>query len=86
VWNIGPQKTLYVPGPWMHKGENTVVAFDGRNDPCDVSKNLRTQPWRELTALALQLSCDAQAYSIFLRPPGCFSSPASASFRSGIPR
>jgi beta-galactosidase len=28
VWNIGPQKTLYVPGPWLHKGENEVVVFD----------------------------------------------------------
>jgi beta-galactosidase len=28
VWNIGPQKTLYVPGPWLHQGENDVVVFD----------------------------------------------------------
>jgi beta-galactosidase len=28
VWNIGPQKTLYLPGPWLHKGENEVVVFD----------------------------------------------------------
>ena len=28
VWNIGPQKTLYVPGPWLRKGENEVVVFD----------------------------------------------------------
>lgn len=28
VWNIGPQKTLYVPGPWLHHGENIVVVFD----------------------------------------------------------
>jgi len=28
VWNIGPQKTLYVPGPWLHKGENEVLIFD----------------------------------------------------------
>ena len=28
VWNIGPQKTLYVPGPWLHQGENEVVVFD----------------------------------------------------------
>ena len=35
-WNIGPQMTLYVPGPWLKKGENTVVAFDvlpGANAP-----------------------------------------------------
>jgi beta-galactosidase len=28
VWNIGPQTTLYVPGPWLRKGENEVVVFD----------------------------------------------------------
>ena len=27
-WNIGPQQTLYVPGPWLHKGENEIVIFD----------------------------------------------------------
>jgi len=28
IWSIGPQKTLYVPGPWLHPGENDVVVFD----------------------------------------------------------
>jgi beta-galactosidase len=28
VWNIGPQKTLYVPAPWLKSGENEVVVFD----------------------------------------------------------
>ncbi len=27
-WNIGPQKTLYVPAPWLKPGENEVVVFD----------------------------------------------------------
>ena len=27
-WNIGPQKTLYMPGPWLKKGKNEVVVFD----------------------------------------------------------
>jgi beta-galactosidase len=27
-WNIGPQKTLYVPGPWLKQGMNEVVVFD----------------------------------------------------------
>jgi beta-galactosidase len=27
-WNIGPQATLYVPAPWLKKGENEVVIFD----------------------------------------------------------
>jgi beta-galactosidase len=27
-WDIGPQDTLYVPGPWLHVGENRIVVFD----------------------------------------------------------
>lgn len=27
-WDIGPLRTLYVPGPWLKSGENTVVVFD----------------------------------------------------------
>jgi beta-galactosidase len=27
-WNEGPQKTLFVPGPWLKKGRNEVVLFD----------------------------------------------------------
>ncbi|HWB32157.1 MAG TPA: glycoside hydrolase family 35 protein [Acidobacteriaceae bacterium] len=27
-WNIGPQRTLYVPGPWLKQGENEVIVFD----------------------------------------------------------
>jgi len=27
-WEIGPQFALYVPGPWLRKGANQVVAFD----------------------------------------------------------
>jgi beta-galactosidase len=27
-WKIGPQKTLYLPGPWLKKGANEVVVFD----------------------------------------------------------
>jgi beta-galactosidase len=27
-WNEGPQKTLFVPGPWLKRGRNEVVVFD----------------------------------------------------------
>jgi beta-galactosidase len=33
IWNIGPQKTLYVPGPWLKSGENEVVVFDLEGSP-----------------------------------------------------
>lgn len=27
-WNVGPQATLYVPGPWLQTGKNQIVIFD----------------------------------------------------------
>ncbi|OAB38241.1 beta-galactosidase [Paenibacillus macquariensis subsp. defensor] len=27
-WNVGPQKTLYVPGPLLNQGENEIVIFE----------------------------------------------------------
>ncbi len=27
-WNIGPQKQLYCPAPWLKKGKNGIVIFD----------------------------------------------------------
>jgi beta-galactosidase len=33
TWNVGPQKTLYIPGPWLHSGENEVVVFDLDGQP-----------------------------------------------------
>lgn len=34
-WKIGPQQTLYVPGPWLKTGSNDVVVFenDGLTKP-----------------------------------------------------
>jgi beta-galactosidase len=28
VWDIGPQKTLYIPASWLKEGSNEVVVFD----------------------------------------------------------
>jgi beta-galactosidase len=33
VWNVGPQKALYLPGPWLHAGMNEVVVFDLNGEP-----------------------------------------------------
>ena len=30
-WNAGPQQTLYLPGPWLKKGENEIVIFEELN-------------------------------------------------------
>jgi beta-galactosidase len=27
-WKIGPQDTLFIPGPWLRKGDNEIVVFD----------------------------------------------------------
>ncbi|XP_053450456.1 beta-galactosidase-1-like protein 2 isoform X1 [Nycticebus coucang] len=27
-WSIGPQKTLYLPGPWLDRGINQVIVFE----------------------------------------------------------
>ncbi|KAG7470498.1 hypothetical protein MATL_G00114490 [Megalops atlanticus] len=27
-WSIGPQQTLYLPGPWLHEGINQVTVFE----------------------------------------------------------
>lgn len=43
VWSIGPQKTLYLPGPWLKKGENEVVVFDLEGEPGRTLKG-RDQP------------------------------------------
>jgi beta-galactosidase len=32
-WNIGPQRTLYLPAPWLKKGENEIVVFDLDSKP-----------------------------------------------------
>jgi beta-galactosidase len=34
-WNMGPQGTLYLPGPWLRKGTNEIVVFDldGKPNP-----------------------------------------------------
>ena len=33
IWNVGPQKALYLPGPWLHEGKNEVVVFDLNGEP-----------------------------------------------------
>ncbi len=30
-WSIGPQQTLYLPGVWLHRGENNVIILDLHN-------------------------------------------------------
>ncbi len=27
-WDVGPEFTLYTPGPWLHPGSNEIILFD----------------------------------------------------------
>jgi beta-galactosidase len=27
-WSVGPQFTLYTPGPWLRPGANSIILFD----------------------------------------------------------
>lgn len=43
-WKVGPQQTLYVPGCWLKKGENTIVVFDQLNDTINTSIKTTNAP------------------------------------------
>jgi beta-galactosidase len=32
-WSVGPQRTLYLPAPWLKKGRNEIVVFDTSGAP-----------------------------------------------------
>ena len=34
-WYIGPQQTLYVPGPWLKRGRNEIIVLDLLNESQD---------------------------------------------------
>jgi beta-galactosidase len=37
-WSVGPQHTLLVPAPWLHRGPNEVVFFDLLSEPSEPLK------------------------------------------------
>jgi beta-galactosidase len=41
-WQVGPQQTLYLPGVWLNKGENTIVIFEQLNE----------EPQKEISSVA----------------------------------
>ncbi len=49
-WDIGPQRDLYVPGPWLKRGKNTVVVFDLISQPGRKIGGLKA-PLPEVSAL-----------------------------------
>lgn len=48
-WKVGPQQTLYIPGVWLNKGENTIVVFEQLAD--EIKTSVRTVKTPVLTKL-----------------------------------
>jgi len=42
IWNIGPQRALYLPGAWLHPGANEVIVFDLQGAPGRTLEGLAT--------------------------------------------
>ena len=48
-WHVGPQQTLYVPGPWLKKGDNRIVVFEQLNAaPQQTLRAVRTPELKKL--------------------------------------
>ena len=45
TWNIGPQKSLFVPAPWLKKGTNEVVVFDYADLPATSLRGVSEPVW-----------------------------------------
>ena len=39
-WSIGPQYTLFTPGPWLNQGRNVIILFDLLGTSMDVLKSV----------------------------------------------
>jgi beta-galactosidase len=72
-WNVGPQQTLYVPGPWLRQGDNELVVFDLASstsnptypgNPTFIQSNIRT-----VTGLAAPILDAPVAETAPLNPP-----------------
>lgn len=43
-WSRGPQRSLYVPGPVLHAGDNEIVLLELHTAPCLRTVDLRDHP------------------------------------------
>ncbi|MFH0991204.1 MAG: hypothetical protein V1799_14445 [bacterium] len=41
-WEIGPQKRLYCPAPWLKKGKNEILIFDQHQNEANVIRGWKT--------------------------------------------
>ena len=51
-WNLGPQQTLYCPGPWLQQGENEIVVLAFEPVERDTLTGLRQPVLNEIRAEA----------------------------------
>jgi beta-galactosidase len=49
-WYIGPQQTLYAPGPWLKKGRNDIMVFELLEDNQDTLQALKRPILDQLAA------------------------------------
>jgi len=48
-WHVGPQQTLYIPGVWLNKGENTITIFEQLNkEPQTEVRTVKTPVLQDL--------------------------------------
>jgi beta-galactosidase len=47
TWDIGPQKSLFLPGPWLRQGENEVVVFDVTDLPATSLRGVSDPIWTQ---------------------------------------
>lgn len=45
TWDIGPQRSLFVPAPWLKEGENEVVVFDYADLPATSLRGVSDPVW-----------------------------------------
>jgi beta-galactosidase len=45
TWDIGPQKSLFVPAPWLHTGTNEMVVFDYAESQAITLRGMRDPIW-----------------------------------------
>lgn len=98
-WYIGPQQTLYVPGPWLKTGKNEIVVFEQLNAvqnevrgvAAPVLDSLRTQKVlfhpaydQEQKAVVLGMSCDDKDAIIRFTLDGTEPSTASERYHQSL--
>jgi beta-galactosidase len=81
-WFIGPQQTLYLPGCWLKKGENSIVVLEQEKLPAKLEVIGLTQPILDQVVKVKSTTAKAQRWKM---PPALTDSAlvASGEFADG---